>query len=140
MLQAVEYWFNLPNTPNGTESHADLGLEIILVLLLLVLLVGATFAVIHFNKRKREALSNYKYETDLPELQDYGAFVRDKRVELVQTGTSQEPSHVLRYTVDFTLENGEAKSVSVPKEAFERIQKNQSGTLVLQEEQFFDFQ
>lgn len=140
MLQTVEYSLNWLNAPNGTASLADFGLKIIIVLLIAALLPGITFAVIYCNKRKQEASPDDEYETDLPELQDYGAFVRDKRVELMHTGSAKAPSHTLLYTVDFILENGETKSVSVPQEAFERIQKNQSGTLVMQEDSFFDFQ
>lgn len=138
MLQTIGDWSYFPNIPPNTKSHSNLGIEIIIVLVLVVLLLAATFATYKFNKSKQKNADNY--ETDLPKLQDYGAFVLEKHASLIHTGSYQEPSHEIQFTVDFALENGEIKSLLVPEEAFERIHKGQSGTLVMQEEEFFDFQ
>lgn len=78
-------------------------------------------------------------EFELPPLTELHAVVTAKDAQIVHTGTSKMPSHHIRYQILFTLENNETRVLEVPQEAFERIYKNQIGTLVLQDEEFFDF-
>ena len=78
-------------------------------------------------------------ELELPPLTELHAVVTAKDAQLVHTGTSKMPSHHIRYQILFTFDNNETRILDVPQEAFERIYKNQIGTLVLQEEEFFDF-
>lgn len=78
-------------------------------------------------------------ELELPPLTELHAVVTAKDAQIVHTGTSKMPSHHIRYQILFTLENNETRVLEVPQEAFERIYKNQIGTLVLQDEEFFDF-
>lgn len=78
-------------------------------------------------------------EFELPPLTELHAVVTAKDAQLVHTGTSKMPSHHIRYQILFTFDNNETRILDVPQEAFERIYKNQIGTLVLQDEEFFDF-
>lgn len=78
-------------------------------------------------------------ELEFPPLTELHAVVTAKDAQIVHTGTSKMPSHHIRYQILFTLENNETRVLEVPQEAFERIYKNQIGTLVLQDEEFFDF-
>lgn len=78
-------------------------------------------------------------EADLPPLTELHAVVTAKDAQIVHTGNAKAPSHRIRYQILFTLENNETRILDVPQEAFEQIHKNQIGTLVLQEEEFFDF-
>lgn len=78
-------------------------------------------------------------ELELPPLTELHAVVTAKDAQLVHTGTSKMPSHHIRYQILFTFDNNETQILDVPQEAFERIYKNQIGTLVLQDEEFFDF-
>lgn len=79
------------------------------------------------------------FEVELPPLSDMRAVVTQKDAQIVHTGTDKMPSHYIRCRVLFTLENNETRLLDVPQEAFERMYKNQIGTLVLQGEDFFDF-
>ncbi len=127
------------NTYHQMDASAIFG--IVLLGLGILFVLSLPFVFIRLRRKDRHKQNDpVSYETELPELQDYGAFVREKHAALMQTGSPKEPSHKILFTVDFTLENGETKSVSVPQEAFERIHKGQSGTLVMQEDKFFDFQ
>lgn len=78
-------------------------------------------------------------ELEFPPLTELHAVVTAKDAQLVHTGTSKMPSHHIRYQILFTFDNNETQILDVPQEAFERIYKNQIGTLVLQDEEFFDF-
>lgn len=78
-------------------------------------------------------------EFELPPLTELHAVVTAKDAQIVHTGTSKMPSHHIRYQILFTFDNNETRVLEVPQEAFERIYKNQIGTLVLQDEEFFDF-
>lgn len=127
------------NTYYHMDASAIFGIAILGLCILFALSLPFVLIRTHIKDRhKQNDLANY--ETDLPKLQDYGAFVLEKHASLIHTGSYQEPSHEIQFTVDFALENGEIKSLLVPEEAFERIHKGQSGTLVMQEEEFFDFQ
>lgn len=78
-------------------------------------------------------------EVELPPLTELHAVVTAKDAQIAHTGNPKLPSHHIRYQILFTLENNETRVLEVPQEAFERIYKNQIGTLVLQDEEFFDF-
>ncbi len=78
-------------------------------------------------------------EVELPPLTELYAVVTAKDAQIVHTGNPKLPSHHIRYRILFTLENNETRVLEVPQEAFERIYKDQIGTLVLQDEEFFDF-
>lgn len=78
-------------------------------------------------------------ELEFPPLTELHAVVTAKEAQIVHTGNPKLPSHHIRYQILFTLENNETRVLEVPQEAFERIYKNQIGTLVLQDEEFFDF-
>lgn len=78
-------------------------------------------------------------ELEFPPLTELHAVVTAKDAQIVHTGNPKLPSHHIRYQILFTLENNETRVLEVPQEAFERIYKNQIGTLVLQDDEFFDF-
>lgn len=94
--------------------------------------------VFFLRKSKLEELPE-DAEFELPPLTELHAVVTAKDAQLVHTGTSKMPSHHIRYQILFTFDNNETQILDVPQEAFERIYKNQIGTLVLQDEEFFDF-
>lgn len=91
-----------------------------------------------FSENAPEAFSE-DFESELPPLTELHAVVTAKDAQIVHTGSSKMPSHHIQCRILFTLDNNEVCILNVPQEAFERIFKNQIGTLVLQEDEFFDF-
>lgn len=109
-------------------------------ILLGIMIWGVVSAVreLLLRKSKLEDLPE-DAELEFPPLTELHAVVTAKDAQIVYTGNPKLPSHHIRYQILFTLENNETRILDVPQEAFERIYKNQIGTLVLQDEEFFDF-
>lgn len=123
-----------------TDRQMMLLLAIFGAVLLGLMIWGGVLVVreLLLRKSKLEDLPE-DAELEFPPLTELHAVVTAKDAQIVHTGNPKLPSHHIRYQILFTLENNETRVLEVPQEAFERIYKNQIGTLVLQDEEFFDF-
>jgi hypothetical protein len=74
-----------------------------------------------------------------PEPVAYPARVVDMRVELGNKGGSKRPKTGVSFLVTFLTDDGERMEYAVPEELYVTLNVDQTGTLVILNEGFFDF-
>lgn len=67
------------------------------------------------------------------------ATVISKRSDMKYEGSIKTPSHKVIYLITFSF-NGETRELEVPKNVFERVNKNQTATLVTSNGLFYSFE
>lgn len=110
-----------------------------IILLGLMIWGGVSAVRVLFLRKSKPEDFTEDAEVELPPLTELHAVVTEKDAQIVHTGSAKTPSHHIQFRILFTLENNETRVLDVPQEAFERIYKNQIGTLALQDREFFDF-
>jgi hypothetical protein len=74
-----------------------------------------------------------------PEPVAYPARVVDMRVEIGNKGGSKRPKTGVSFLVTFLTDDGERMEYAVPEELYVTLNVDQTGTLVILNEDFFDF-
>ena len=121
--------------------HGTPLVPVIMVLGLAALVVGMvawSFYSYHHQLKHYEEPSESTHEEKKPICRQK-ARVLEKKVELVQTGTSKAPSHHMECTISFLLEDGKTTCIQVPWMMYEEIQENEQGELVTEGEKLLDF-
>lgn len=113
---------------------------ILLVFLLLAVLlfffIKSCVAQRRADKKLYEKLDEPVQE---PELTAHNAVVISKHSEIINGGSPSFPTHGIAFYAVFKTFDNKTFKLRIPEEIFKSISENQAGTLVMQENEFYDF-
>lgn len=118
---------------------SDFICALVLFMLLAVLLFFFVKSCVAQHRADKKLYAELDDPVQEPELTAHDAVVISKHSEIVNGGSPNLPTHCIAfYAVFKTFENKTFK-LRIPEEIFESVRENQAGTLVMQENEFYDF-
>ena len=100
-------------------------------------LLGSSIHMVKEREKSAQALEDENWQEPDPEI--IGARVIAKKIIDGVTGSYRMPEYKMELFVTFLTDDGEIVEYKVEKEAFERIELDQTGDLLTLDGNFFDF-
>lgn len=126
----------------GSLVFTDIS-DFICMLLVFLLLAVLLFFFIKSCVAQRRADKKLYEELDEPvqepELTAHNAVVISKHSEIVNGGSPNLPTHCIAFYAVFKTFDNKTFKLMIPEEIFKSVRENQAGTLVMQENGFYDF-
>ena len=126
----------------GSLVFTDIS-DFICMLLVFLLLAVLLFFFIKSCVAQRRADKKLYEELDEPvqepELTAHNAVVISKHSEIVNGGSPNLPTHCIAFYAVFKTFDNKTFKLMIPEEIFKSVRENPAGTLVMQENGFYDF-
>ena len=116
---------------NNNTAKIIVAIILILTLLLMVMVVRSI---------RKCFYGTYTESNQQPDFQYTEATVISKGNYMEKHGTKTSSHHRIVYMAEFLTQYGKTIRCEVPQEIYQQLQKNQKGTLVMLDGEFFDFQ
>ena len=112
---------------------------LLVFLLLAVLLFFFIKSCVAQHRADKKLYAELDEPVQEPELTAHNAVVISKHSEIVNGGSPNFPTHGIAFYAVFKTFDNKTFKLRIPEEIFKSISENQAGTLVMQENEFYDF-
>lgn len=137
LINKLDYIITINQELLRQEERKRFIIASVLISLLVIMIV---FIISFFIKEHKKRNNPDSFEIEEYEAVERNAIILKKEVSLVQTGSYIEPSHGMQYEILARFDDGKEKVYRVPEEFYDNIPLHTTGTLVLANDEFVDFQ